>query len=76
MQYYIHYSFRDSLGWLVFMIFGFFNSNPNQLSSNANISTCAVVFFRAHHTLAFAEMAPDEDYSTVVEMLGFASGWN
>ena len=22
-------SFRDSLGWLVFMISGFFNSNPN-----------------------------------------------
>ena len=23
------YSFRYSLGWLVFMSFGFFNSNPN-----------------------------------------------
>ena len=27
------YSFRDSLGRLVFMIFGFFNSNPNFFTS-------------------------------------------
>ena len=29
IKYLIYYSFSDSLGWLVFMIFGFFNSNPN-----------------------------------------------
>ena len=29
IMYHFRYSFRDSLGWLVFMVFSFFNSNPN-----------------------------------------------
>ena len=42
------YSFRDSLGWLVFMIFGFFNSNPNFY---INCQTFQLQCFRAHlHT--------------------------
>ena len=49
-----HCSFRNSLSWLVFMIFGLFNSNPNfshQYFINCQrFNYSAVVFFRAHHT--------------------------
>ena len=42
------YSFRESLGWLVVMIFGFFNSYLNYYK---HFDYSAVVFFRAHlHT--------------------------
>ena len=50
-----HCSFMNSLSWLVFMIFGLFNSNPNfsyQYFINCQrFDYSAVVFFRAHlHT--------------------------
>ena len=50
-----HCFFRNSLSWLVFMIFGLFNSNQNFLHQYfincQRFNYSAVVFFRAHlHT--------------------------